>query len=77
MLEHGLPTPILGFELTGDPLLEGEFLPLRQGLTVLYGLNGAGKTRLIRGVRAALLGVRDDIEIGMIVRAEPSSSTEQ
>jgi ABC-type molybdenum transport system ATPase subunit/photorepair protein PhrA len=50
-------------------LLEGEFLPLRQGLTVLYGLNGAGKTRLLRGIRAALTGVRADVGLGMIVRA--------
>lgn len=74
MTTHDLPTPILGFEVTGDTLLEGDFLPLREGLTVLYGLNGAGKTRLLRGMRAALLGVRDDVEIGMIVRAEPSIS---
>lgn len=60
----------MGFEFTGDPLLEGDFLPLRQGLTVLYGLNGAGKTRLLRGIRAALLGIADDVELGMIVRAE-------
>lgn len=28
-------TPIVGIDFTGDPLLEGEFLPLRQGITVL------------------------------------------
>ena len=62
--------PIVGFDFTGDPLLDGDFLPLRPGLTVLYGLNGAGKTRLLRGIRAALLGIADDVEIGMVVRAE-------
>ena len=65
-----LTTAVVGFEFTGDPLLQGEFVPLRQGLTVLYGLNGAGKTRLLRGVRAALTGVADDVEVGMIVRLE-------
>lgn len=61
---------IVGFEFTGDQLLTGEMLRLRQGLTVLYGLNGAGKTRVLRGVRAALLGIRDDVDMGMIVRAQ-------
>lgn len=49
---------VVGFEFTHDPLLQGEFLPFHQGLTVRYGLNGAGKTRLAEGMRAALTGVR-------------------
>jgi hypothetical protein len=63
-------TPIVGFEFTGDPLLEGDFLPLRRGLTVFYGLNGAGKTRLLRGIRAALTGVRTEVGLGVIVKAD-------
>lgn len=69
-VDAGLNCPIVGFEFTGDALLEGEFLPLRQGLTVLYGLNGAGKSRLLRGIQAALTGIRTEVELGMIVRVD-------
>lgn len=69
MSEMILDTPILGFEFTGDPLVEGNFLPLHRGLTVFYGLNGAGKTRLLRGIRAALTGVRSEVGLGLIVMA--------
>lgn len=65
--EPVLDCPIIGFELTGDELLEGEFIPLKQGLTVFYGLNGAGKTRLLRGIRSALTGERSDVELGVVV----------
>lgn len=68
---------IVGFEFTGDPLLEGEFVPLKRGLNVFYGLNGAGKTRMLRGMRAALLGVADDVDVGMIVHAERSTSVKR
>lgn len=35
------------------PLLRAD-LELRPGITAVYGLNGAGKTRLLRAVRAAV-----------------------
>lgn len=59
---------VVGFEFTGDPVLQGRFLPFRDGLTVLYGLNGAGKTRLADGIRAALTGVKLDVDVSMVVR---------
>jgi predicted ATPase len=59
---------VVGFEFTGDPLLQGALLPFRQGLTVVYGLNGAGKTRLTEGVRAALTGVKSEIQLSMVIR---------
>ncbi|TFB76851.1 hypothetical protein E3O06_01400 [Cryobacterium glaciale] len=59
---------VVGFEFTGDPLLQGEFLPFHEGLTVIYGLNGAGKTRLADGMRAALTGVKSKINLSMVVR---------
>ena len=61
---------VVGFEFTGDPLLEGAFLPFCEGLTVLYGLNGATKTRLAEGMRAALTGVKSHIDVSMIVRLQ-------
>lgn len=66
---HEHADAIVGFEITGDPLLGGEFIPFRRGLTVLYGLNGAGKSRLLRGISGTLLGVASDVEVGMVVRA--------
>lgn len=69
-MEHA----IVGFEFTGDPLLEGTFLPLEEGLTVVYGLNGSGKTRLLTGITSALSGVRSNVGLGLIVRvAHPTA----
>lgn len=59
---------VVGFEFTGDPLLEGGFIPFDDGLTVIYGLNGAGKTRLVEGMRAALTGVRSNVGLSLLVR---------
>ena len=59
---------VVGFEFTGDELLEGGFIPFREGLTVVYGLNGAGKTRLIEGMRAALTGVKSEVGLSLLVR---------
>lgn len=58
---------IIGFDLTGDHLLQGDFVSLQQGLTVLYGLNGAGKTRLAAGIRGALTGVETDVGLSLII----------
>lgn len=60
---------IVGFDFSGDDMLRGELLALEQGLTVLYGLNGTGKSRLLRGIRGALLGVQTDVNISLIARA--------
>lgn len=67
---------IVGFDFTNDSLLSGSVLELRPGLTVAYGANGAGKTRLLRGMNAALSGVQSDVSIALIVRAQrPSDLT--
>lgn len=58
---------VVAFAFSGDSLLSGEFI-LEPGLNVVYGLNGAGKTRLLRGVRASLIGVASDVGGGVIVR---------
>ena len=48
---------LLGATIDGPPPLGRVHVPLGEGLTVLFGMNGAGKTRLIRALRGALLGV--------------------
>ncbi|WP_193597436.1 hypothetical protein [Microbacterium sp. YJN-G] len=60
---------IVGFDFSGDPMLRGERLTFEEGLTVLYGLNGTGKSRLIRGIRGALLGVQTDVNVSLLARA--------
>lgn len=65
-MQHAL----VGFECTSDSVISGEFVPFEHGLTVLYGLNGAGKTRLLDGMRNALTGVRSDIGVDLVVRVQ-------
>lgn len=48
---------LLGATIDGPPPLGRVHVPLDEGLTVLFGLNGAGKTRLLEAVRRALLGI--------------------
>ena len=47
----------LGVRATGGPLLDTS-VALSPGLTVLYGLNGAGKSRLLEAVHVGLTGQR-------------------
>jgi predicted ATPase len=68
---------VVGFEFTGDSLLQGDFLPFREGLTIFYGLNGAGKTRLSEGVRAALTGVKSEVRLSMIIRLHEPTEHDQ
>lgn len=64
---------IVGFEITGDAVLEDSFLPMQDGLTAVYGLNGAGKSRLLRGIRYALLGEESDIGVFVVAQATPDA----
>lgn len=64
---------IVGFEITGDAVLEDSFLPFQDGLTAVYGLNGAGKSRLLRGIRYALLGEESDIGVFVVAQATPDA----
>lgn len=63
-MEHA----VVGFELLGDPVLGGEFIAFEDGLNVLYGLNGAGKSRLLTGIRNSLLGIASDVRVGLVAR---------
>lgn len=65
---------VVAFELTGDPLLEGNPIVLREGATIFYGGNGAGKTRLLRGIRNALQGVASASHVTLVVRAVASDA---
>lgn len=63
------PSP-LAVAVVLDPLLEAsEPFYVRGGLNVVYGLNGAGKTRLITGIRNGLRGIWGDARVGLLVRA--------
>ena len=69
-MEHA----IVGFELLGDPVLGGEFMAFGDGLNVLYGLNGTGKTRLLTGIRNSLPGIASCVRVGLIARVhEPTA----
>lgn len=69
------PGPVIvGFDFSGDDMLRGEMHTLEQGLTVLYGLNGTGKSRLLRGIRGALLGVQTDVRVSLVARAAVTSA---
>lgn len=76
-----MDSEIVGFIFPNDPLLEAaEPIELQPGLNVVYGLNGAGKSRLLTGVANALRGVDSAITVAVIVRinrdllTEPSGS---
>lgn len=58
---------VVGFQFAED-LLEGEPLVLEHGLSIVYGLNGAGKSRLLRGIRDAIGGVASPVGVRLIVR---------
>lgn len=64
---------IEGFEIAGDAVLQDQFLPLKDGITVIYGLNGAGKSRLLKGIRNALLGVGSEIGVFLVAQAKPEA----
>lgn len=47
---------VLGVSLSGPPPIGRLHLELKKGLSVLYGENGVGKTRILTAVQAALTG---------------------
>jgi ABC-type transport system involved in cytochrome c biogenesis ATPase subunit len=55
-----------GITLIGPPPLGRVHVPLSAGVQSVYGLNGAGKTRLLRAVQAALSGTRLDAGYAMV-----------
>jgi hypothetical protein len=47
------------------------YIPLESGLTVLYGLNGSGKTRLLAGIRDGELLFRWPIGKRLVRNSKP------
>lgn len=69
-LKH-VESELVGFVFPGDALLETETpLEVRRGLNVLYGLNGAGKSRVLRAIQSALLGVESSANVALVVRID-------
>jgi hypothetical protein len=55
-----------GVTLIGIPPIGVVHVELNPGLTALYGLNGAGKTRILEGIRCALTGRRPEHGIALL-----------
>ena len=66
-----MESELVGFVFPGDALLETETpFEVRRGLNVLYGLNGAGKSRVLRAIQSALLGVESSANVALVVRID-------
>lgn len=64
---------VLRVAVLNDPVLAASGpVAINNGLNVLYGLNGAGKSRFLRGVSDALQGVESDVRVGLLVNASSS-----
>ena len=58
----------VGLVITQDVLLEADQpLHLHMGLNVVYGLNGAGKSRLLGAIEDALRGIDGDTNVALVV----------
>ena len=57
---------VLGVTIDGPPPLGRMHVNLRSGLSVLYGLNGAGKTRVLNALASALQGYRSKDGQGVV-----------
>lgn len=65
---------VLEIAILDDPVLSAAApVPIYKGLNVLYGLNGAGKTRMLQGIRNAVAGIRSSTRIGILVHATDSA----
>jgi energy-coupling factor transporter ATP-binding protein EcfA2 len=65
---------LVGLRLFGPGPLGAAYLRLAEGVTVLYGKNGAGKTSALTAIRAALTGIRNGGQAWLCVRvAQPQA----
>lgn len=59
LVHEGVAGPgyeLIGATVDGPPPLGRIHVPLTGGLSILFGINGAGKTRILNALRGALLG---------------------
>ncbi|MCR2824313.1 hypothetical protein [Microbacterium sp. zg.Y909] len=64
-----MDTAIVGLIISRDVLLEAQQpLELGAGLNVVYGLNGAGKSRLLAAIENALLGADGATNVALVIR---------
>lgn len=62
---------VLGLAVNVGISVEASYLPTPRGLTVLYGLNGAGKSQLLRALEDGLKGLNaSNAECDLAVRVE-------
>jgi energy-coupling factor transporter ATP-binding protein EcfA2 len=65
---------LIGITLQGPPPIGRVHLRFESGLSVLYGLNGAGKSSVLKAMRAALTGIRGESLSALHVRySDPMS----
>ena len=57
---------IIGASVFGPPPLGWVHIPLGVGVSVLYGKNGVGKTRLLRALRNTMAGIGGDGSLGLL-----------
>lgn len=66
---------LLGFQINFDDLRGRVWFPISNGLTLMYGKNGSGKTQILNSIKMALSGVRPGLtgffqerEIQIVIR---------
>lgn len=67
----GGPVALLGVSLYGPAPLRSTHIRLESGLSVFYGVNGAGKTAVLRGLEAAFSGIKTSSSTALLHVALP------
>ena len=56
--DRGTHPRLIGVRIVDSPPIADVFVEMTPGLVVAYGRNGAGKTRMLDGIRESLSGGR-------------------
>ncbi len=59
-------TAVLGVSLYGPAPLRSTHIRLESGVSVFYGVNGAGKTAVLRGLESAFGGIRSEASTALL-----------
>src|SRR4051812_32565987 len=59
-------TAVLGVSLYGPAPLRSTHIRLEPGVSVFYGVNGAGKTAVLRGLESAFGGIRSQASTALL-----------